>query len=53
LIYAANIQYIRQVSYHFKLFILKLNFIKYEKNTYRDLKFLVVYEYQKRVGRTF
>ncbi|ALA98082.1 Spiroplasmavirus-related protein [Spiroplasma kunkelii CR2-3x] len=43
-------QDIKQANYHFNLFIkkLKYHFSKYKKNTYKDLKYLVAYEYQNR-----
>ncbi|ALA98107.1 Spiroplasmavirus-related protein [Spiroplasma kunkelii CR2-3x] len=50
LTYDENVQDIKKANYHFRLFIRRLNyyFSKYKKNKYKDLKYLVAYEYQNR-----
>ncbi|AXF95106.1 rolling circle replication-associated protein [Spiroplasma phoeniceum] len=50
LTYAENVQDIKKANHHFRLFIRRLNyyFSKYKKNKYKDLKYLVAYEYQKK-----
>ncbi|ALA98026.1 Spiroplasmavirus-related protein [Spiroplasma kunkelii CR2-3x] len=45
-----NVQDIKKANHHFRLFIRRLNyyFSKYKKSKYKDLKYLVAYEYQKK-----
>ncbi|AXF96002.1 rolling circle replication-associated protein [Spiroplasma phoeniceum] len=52
LTYAEKMQDLDKANYHFNLFIkkLKYHFSKYKKNTFINLKYLVVYEYQDRKG---